>query len=392
MKFQRKEADLVLGGDEGKECTYNQGYMKRQAVFSCLTCTPNGDAGFCTACSLACHDGHEVVELWTRRHFRCDCGNSKYGQSMCKLQADKETVNSENVYNQNFKGVYCTCHRVHPDPEGEALGEMLQCCICEDWFHELHLGLPPTLQFPRDEEGEPTFDELICKSCVPQCPFLFKYPNFVVAPSAVPDASADHVEIVEQANGSGIENGKREVPEENGILQVDSALQELSNETKEDSVIKQENQSTKNELVANEDAVYGHPCGMKNEGPTAIIQPGQPLFLLRSWRTQLCRCPTCLRMYSERAVDFLLDSDDTLQAYEASAKRKRDETRAQIDGADLLKGLGHVQQIELLHGFNDMTSQLKTFLAPFGESGRTVTSADIHDFFATLNQKKRRHN
>lgn len=112
---------------------------------------------------------------------------------------------------------------------------------------------------------------------------------------------------------TGIENGKREVPEENGILQVDSALQELSNETKEDSVIKQENQSTKNELVANEDAVYGHPCGMKNEGPTAIIQPGQPLFLLRSWRTQLCRCPTCLRMYSERAVDFLLDSDDTLQ-------------------------------------------------------------------------------
>jgi len=55
-----QEADLVLGGDEGKDCTYKQGYMKRQAVFSCLTCTPNGDAGFCTACSLACHDGHDV--------------------------------------------------------------------------------------------------------------------------------------------------------------------------------------------------------------------------------------------------------------------------------------------------------------------------------------------
>lgn len=112
-----------------------------------------------------------------------------------------------------------------------------------------------------------------------------------------------------------------------------------------------------------------------------------------------------------------------------------------------MQGLGHVQQIELLHGFNDMTAQLKNFLvhllsffwesldsngiglgivhislntnwsiycdwsfanyehteyswrnvflikqAPFGESGRTVTSADIHDFFAELNQKKRRHN
>jgi hypothetical protein len=38
------------------------------------------------------------------------------------------------------------------------------------------------------------------------------------------------------------------------------------------------------------------------------------------------------------------------------------------------------------------TRVLMTQQAPFGESGRTVTSEDIHDFFATLNQKKRRHN
>lgn len=88
----------------------------------------------------------QVVELWTRRHFRCDCGNSKFGHSICKLQADKEIENAENMYNQNYKGLYCTCHRVYPDPEGEALGEMLQCCICEDWFHELHLGLSSSLQ------------------------------------------------------------------------------------------------------------------------------------------------------------------------------------------------------------------------------------------------------
>ena len=51
---------MVLGGDEGKECTYTKGYMKRQAIFSCLTCTMDGNAGVCTACSLSCHDGHEV--------------------------------------------------------------------------------------------------------------------------------------------------------------------------------------------------------------------------------------------------------------------------------------------------------------------------------------------
>ena len=58
-----KNADLVLGGDEGVECTYNMGYMKRQAIFSCLTCTPDGNAGVCTACSLSCHDGHEVLNF-----------------------------------------------------------------------------------------------------------------------------------------------------------------------------------------------------------------------------------------------------------------------------------------------------------------------------------------
>lgn len=51
---------MVLGGDDGDECTYSKGYLKRQAIFSCLTCTPEGNAGFCTACSLSCHEGHEV--------------------------------------------------------------------------------------------------------------------------------------------------------------------------------------------------------------------------------------------------------------------------------------------------------------------------------------------
>lgn len=60
MNLGSKEADLVLGGDEGDECTYAKGYMKRQAIFSCLTCNPEGNAGICTACCLSCHDGHEV--------------------------------------------------------------------------------------------------------------------------------------------------------------------------------------------------------------------------------------------------------------------------------------------------------------------------------------------
>lgn len=63
---------------------------------------------------------------------------------------------------------------------------------------------PCLSQFPRDEDGEPLYEELICKSCVPKCLFLSKYPDSIIAPSAVPDVSTDPVEIVDQMDGSGM--------------------------------------------------------------------------------------------------------------------------------------------------------------------------------------------
>lgn len=47
----------------------------------------------------------------------------------------KLDTNEENRYNQNFDGVYCTCARPYPDPEDTTGDEMLQCVMCEDWYH-----------------------------------------------------------------------------------------------------------------------------------------------------------------------------------------------------------------------------------------------------------------
>ncbi|XP_042506195.1 putative E3 ubiquitin-protein ligase UBR7 [Macadamia integrifolia] len=188
VEDQELEADLVLGGDEGKECTYNKGYMKRQAIFSCLTCTPDGNAGVCTACSLSCHDGHEVFELWTKRNFKCDCGNSKFGALFCKLFANKDPENLGNAYNHNFKGSYCECGRPYPDPDAEEQVEMIQCCICEDWCHENHLGLQSPAEIPRDDEGEPLYEDFICQACGVICSFLTLYPQTIWAPLRQNDA------------------------------------------------------------------------------------------------------------------------------------------------------------------------------------------------------------
>ena len=82
--------------------------------------------------------GHNLVELYTKRNFRCDCGLSKM-KCDCKLELNKE-ANTRNRYNQNFRGLYCTCHRPYPDPEDSVEDLMIQCVVCEDWFHGRHLG------------------------------------------------------------------------------------------------------------------------------------------------------------------------------------------------------------------------------------------------------------
>lgn len=104
-----------------------------------MTCVPESKekpekrAGVCLACSYKCHDGHELVELYTKRNFRCDCGTSKILAIRCKLEPNKMEDNDKNTYNQNFSGVYCTCHRPYPDEQDDIQDEMIQCVFCEDW-------------------------------------------------------------------------------------------------------------------------------------------------------------------------------------------------------------------------------------------------------------------
>jgi len=113
---------------------------------------------------------------------------------------------------------------------------------------------------------------------------------------------------------------KTEGAHENGIMnvhQADFVVCEASNEVKQDCELQQEVQSVNgnisHETVASEDATNGCPCELKIEGSAASIQTGQALFLVKGWRTHLCRCPDCLRMYEQRGIGFLLDPDDTLQ-------------------------------------------------------------------------------
>jgi len=135
------------------ECTFPKGYCKQQ-IFICKTCNPDEGkpAGFCLACSLSCHLDHEVRELWTRRSFRCDCGNSRQPSISCGLYQSKPSTNPLNKYNHNFNNRFCYCRKefVYGDDP-----DMIQCAQCQDWFHYKCCVIPP----------EPDVHFWLCRIC-----------------------------------------------------------------------------------------------------------------------------------------------------------------------------------------------------------------------------------
>ncbi|ESQ54959.1 hypothetical protein EUTSA_v10025382mg [Eutrema salsugineum] len=373
MDAEELEADLVLGGDAGDECTYPKGYMKRQAIFSCITCNPEGNAGVCTACCLSCHDGHELLELWTKRNFRCDCGNSKFGAFACKLLPSKDVENSENSYNHNFKGLYCTCDQPYPNPNVEEQVEMIQCCICEDWFHEEHLGFKPSdsvsSQIPMDEEGEPIYEDFICQNCSPVCSFLTLYP--------------EKLWVAAQVDSTGSASACSDTSElKKNPTAAEPGQPENSNGT---------GKSVLRECSIDSESVRATGCAIATDLNLCSEFEKKPLFLTKNWRDMLCKCEKCLEMYSKRKVSYLLDAEDTIVEYEKKAKEKRTEKLEKQEGEalDLLNNLDHVAKVEILHGIKDFKEELCGLLEAAGPS-KVITPADIEQMFSNLKNKRRK--
>ena len=60
-------------------------------------------------------------------------------------------------------GKNCKCHRPYPDDAPDACSDdMIQCIVCEDWFHLTHLKLHEDDK----EKTESDFAELICDGCM----------------------------------------------------------------------------------------------------------------------------------------------------------------------------------------------------------------------------------
>ncbi|XP_075804403.1 putative E3 ubiquitin-protein ligase UBR7 [Microtus pennsylvanicus] len=383
------EACAVLGGSDSEKCSYSQGSVKRQALYACSTCTPEGEepAGICLACSYECHGSHKLFELYTKRNFRCDCGNSKFKNLECKLFPDKSKVNSCNKYNDNFFGLYCICKRPYPDPEDEVPDEMIQCVVCEDWFHGRHLGaIPP-------ESGD--FQEMVCQACMKRCSFLWAYAGqlAVTRVSAEDDGlllNVDGVggqEVIKSENGSHQDNTQKEDVSEHGKDAGKEVKAEQNNEpctsssSESDCQTVFKNEKTKTELQSG--------CRLQELQASQFVKKDVATYWPLNWRSRLCTCQDCMKMYGELDVLFLTDEYDTVLAYENKGKSEQ-ATERRDPLMDTLSSMNRVQQVELICEYNDLKTELKDYLKRFADEGTVVKREDIQQFFEEFQSKKRR--
>ncbi|XP_056621049.1 putative E3 ubiquitin-protein ligase UBR7 [Triplophysa dalaica] len=370
------EASAVLAGSDSEKCSYPEGYVKRQALYACNTCTPKGGepAGVCLACSYKCHEGHDLFELYTKRNFRCDCGNDKFGEMECKLFADKEKLNSGNKYSHNFFGLYCTCDRPYPDPEDEVADEMIQCVVCEDWLHGRHLGCvaPDCVEL----------QEMICETCMNKAHFLWMYAAQMAVPpiTKVSPCKAEEDVKVEVEH----EEEEKMIKNENQSSPVDEKVQVNGTSSRK--------RKHQDEIEGSSEDVSCSGCKLKEMKASGKSRTQQgAVFWPAAWRTSLCICADCKIMYADAGVSFLTDEADTVLAYENKGKSTE---QAEQPGRDplmsALDNLNRVQQLEIIHEYNDMKTELKDFLQGFAAEGKVVTPEDIRHFFEQQQSRKRR--
>ena len=205
------------------------------------------------------------------------------------MDADKAAFNNDNSYNQNYRGVYCICSRPYPDPEDATPDEMIQCVVCEDWYHGRHLEGIASL--PRDN----SYGEMICHLCTDAHKDIFlAYQGLAVS-------------VVDKTDGADADN--------NVSVTDDANASSIGDEQDPKSVVDGKNSEAKPE----EKVEGSNPCPRKSIVGDLQSQKISALFLPNGWREQLCRCDDCAKIYEEKKLEFLLDPEDTVHFYESQS-------------------------------------------------------------------------
>lgn len=378
LSLEREARDLMPY--DPKQCTYNMG-PTRQQVYACLTCRDNNKDGqlngVCYSCSIQCHSEHDLVELFTKRGFTCDCGTTRVSFPCTLRHGVKDDIpESDTTYNHNYNGKFCVCARDY-NPTEET-GNMLQCSfgdVCnEDWYHDYCImgipkigassekdhginqldtlgepGLDAESSFIKDEEGgEPgeqtidgfpkfeDFDGFICWKCI-----------------------SKHRDFFDK-----IKNNKS--------IMADS-LQRIESRSIEER---------KKKLEERDD----HPQASKKRK----LEYEYSLFLKDNQEQNF---KTLYDTTSDQQIKAFLDEFPFLMhdtpIYEPPQDSDDDGSSVYDLGTRAINSLPREQAIEGVQVYENIRSKLKDFLTPFAQDGKVVNKEDIEAFFDNLKRDKK---
>lgn len=340
-----------------KKCTYNMGAL-RQQVYACRT---HNNIGLCYSCSIRCHTRCDIVELFTKRHFTCDCGTERDNrinepdQIRCEIRGNRadDIPASDNMYGHNFKGLFCDCAKEY-DPDSPAV--MLQCVMgleCdEDWYHDhCIMGKSDSELSRKDDEkttgssataieksieGFPdleTFDSFLCWKCISKNEYYFNKLLSHELSDELFSCKLNHGTVVEEPSKVQGNGGKRpfsEISEDQSNLPFSLFLKQDYPKTLE---------KIKDSISDKSDKLY--------------------IFL-------------------DQIVPFLIKDEPTYEPNEDDDE--------EVDIFTLTRNIfqnsaNRSQIAQNISAFHSLKSKLNDFLKPFAESGEVVKEDDIKTFF-----------
>lgn len=140
--------------------------------------------------------------------------------------------------------------------------------------------------------------------------------------------------------------------------------------------------------------------------PTITLQPlTGATYWSYDWRTKLCRCAGCMRMYAKGGVAFLVDDDDTVKAYQEKGKAKQRAAEAEASSASAstsasatatsaiqaaANGMDHVVKVEAIMAYNKLKEKLTEFFSGFVASEKVITAKDVDAFFENIKKSEQK--
>ena len=387
LELEREAKELMPY--DPNQCTYSMGAI-RQQIYACLTCLAKTGqtSGICYSCSIQCHSDHELVELFTKRNFTCDCGTTKMNHP-CYLRSKifDDIPSSSNSYNQNFKGHFCDCKQLYNPIEEKS--NMLQCIFgetCqEDWFHDYCImGLTHYEPPKQKDHGVNKLDQL-------------GEPEI--------DAATQNIKNEEDKKEELMKNDQQE--EENGEPVLDgfpnlddfdcyicwkciNKFKDFFDKIKQnDDIVVTTVQRIPSENLQERNSII-----LQNQDGTFFkkrkIDYDYSIFLKTNYEENFetlyntTNDTTIKKILDE--FQFLMNDDPIYEPPNDDEIDPEDDDNSSIYdlGAKAINSLPREQAIQGVQAFQDIKTKLKDFLAPFAQDGKIVGKDDVENFFKNI--------